>query len=121
GSALTERWAPMRALMRGIAGRRLFFVDSLTSPRSVAADAAAEAGVPWAQRTLFLDHDPRPAAIKRQWAEALRCAEKALCVVIAHPHPETLAFLRRTLAEAPLVAITEALHPGAYALASHAR
>ncbi|RME82088.1 MAG: divergent polysaccharide deacetylase family protein, partial [Zetaproteobacteria bacterium] len=30
GSALTERWAPMRALMRGIAGRRLFFVDSLT-------------------------------------------------------------------------------------------
>jgi len=93
GSRFTEDRRAMRALLEVLARRDLFFVDSLTSPRSVGIELARKLGLRWARRDLFLDHDPSPQAIARQWHRALDCAKTRICIVIAHPYPSTLAWL----------------------------
>ncbi len=45
----------------------LFFVDSVTSQKSVAMQLAREHSVPTTRRDLFLDRDPDPAAIAAQF------------------------------------------------------
>jgi len=56
--------------------------------------------VPWASREVFLDHDLNPEAMKRAWKSAERCLEKGYrCVVIAHPHKETVAFLEKQMSK----------------------
>ena len=99
GSLLTERREPMSALMREIrAAGRLYFVDSRTSIRSVAYDAARQAGVPAARREVFLDALREPVAIARAWQQTLSIARKrGTALAIAHPYPETLALLAAEL------------------------
>ena len=97
GSAFTEDEAGMRVVLAALKRRGLFFLDSLTTPRSVAARVGAEIGETVLVRDLFLDHDPHPEALARAWRQALACAAQHPCIVIAHPHPETLRFLRAHL------------------------
>ncbi len=63
GSRFTSDPRAMRTLLAGLRERGLFFLDSKTSPESVAADVAAGLQVPFAERDVFLDHDPEPAAV----------------------------------------------------------
>jgi len=98
GSYLTEQLDPMRWVMQICRDAGLFFVDSKTSNKSVAAQAAELMNVPWASRQIFLDHDRQPEAMLKAWQKAERCLEKGYrCVVIAHPYKETLAFLEEQL------------------------
>ena len=98
GSYLTELEEPMRGVMQLCYEQGLFFVDSKTSAKSVAADAAQTAGIAWASRQIFLDHDIDEAAMLKAWQRARRCVDKGQrCVVIAHPHRETLMFLEKYL------------------------
>ena len=81
-----------------IAAAGLYFVDSLTNPNSVALEQAMLAGIPALERDVFLDNDLRPAALQRQFGQAVaRARERGYAVLIGHPYPETLAFLRTAL------------------------
>ena len=51
--------------------RGLFFLDSKTSPESVAAEIASRLQVPFAERSVFLDHDPEPAAVAREMRSSI--------------------------------------------------
>ncbi|MFO7769566.1 MAG: divergent polysaccharide deacetylase family protein [bacterium] len=95
GSRATTQPPVMRALMRSLRERDLYFVDSVTSPRTVGPDEAARAGVLWARRDVFLDPEDDPAVIREQMERALaEAAGKGRAVVIGHPRPNTLAALR---------------------------
>jgi len=99
GSRLTASPAAMRAVFAAIKGRDLLFVDSLTSPASVAAETAQAAGLSALRRDVFLDHEPGLAAAEAQLARAAEIARtRGYAVAIGHPYPETFeaieAFLR---------------------------
>ncbi|MEX1081898.1 MAG: divergent polysaccharide deacetylase family protein [Halofilum sp. (in: g-proteobacteria)] len=100
GSRLTGATEPMTWLMHELAGaaRPLAFIDSRTSPRSRAGEAARAAGLASAERDVFLDHDHRPHAIEYQVERWLAHARRDGCALaIAHPRPETFAVLERVL------------------------
>jgi len=98
GSLLTEREDKMALLFRELKKRRLFFVDSRTTPQTVASKVATDMKVPVVSRSVFLDHELSQEAMKAQWERLLAMArEQGYAVVIAHPHRETLVFLREHL------------------------
>ena len=72
GSAGTADPRIMNAVMAYLAESGKFFVDSRTTPTSVAAPYAAKYGVPFMQRDVFLDHDRDPAAIRAALAQGTR-------------------------------------------------
>jgi polysaccharide deacetylase 2 family uncharacterized protein YibQ len=99
GSLLTRHPGHMSWLMEEIllAGG-LFFVDSYTTHHSVALQIAAEAGVPAIKRDVFLDSDPAPGRVAREFERLKSLArERGVAVAIGHPYPETLAFLERAI------------------------
>jgi len=112
GSLLTEREDKMALLFRELKKRHLFYVDSRTTPQTVASRVATEMKVPVASRSVFLDHDLSQEAMKVQWERLLAMARQhGHAVVIAHPHRETLVFLREHLqdlrSEARLVRVAD--------------
>lgn len=112
GSLLTEREDKMALLFRELRKRHLFYVDSRTTPQTVASRVATEMKVPVASRSVFLDHDLSQEAMKVQWERLLAMARQhGHAVVIAHPHRETLVFLREHLqdlrSEARLVRVAD--------------
>src|SRR5690606_8240966 len=76
------------------------FLDSRTTPETVAAQAARAAGIPTIQRQVFLDHDARPAAMASALEEAIRQSRRGPTVAIGHPSPELAAVLEAGLARA---------------------
>lgn len=116
GSLLTTLEAPMQWVMDICRERSLFFVDSKTSNNSVAANVASEYGLAWGSRRIFLDHTVDAEDLKMAWGAAVRCAEqKGSCIVIAHPHAETLSFLEQQMTEKDhrfIRPVTSMLHAG---------
>lgn len=116
GSLLTTLEAPMKWVMEICKERSLFFVDSKTSNSSVAASMASEYGLAWGARRIFLDHTVDAEDLKMAWGAAVRCAEqKGSCIVIAHPHAETLSFLEQQMSEKDhhfIRPVTSMLHAG---------
>ncbi len=102
GSALTENRQAMTFLMPELSKRSLFFLDSLTTPKSTAYTVAKAAGLRAAKRDVFLDNDSnRPSSIRQQFSELARIArEHGKAIGIGHPHPSTLAELEHWLPQA---------------------
>lgn len=119
GSLLTSLPDPMAAVMQVCREKHLFFVDSRTTAASVASTMAARAGIPWASRQIFLDNQTDEASLQRMWNQALACERRyGACIVIAHPHRQTLAFLAQHTVQdrhVPMLAVTDVLHAGALA------
>jgi hypothetical protein len=99
GSRLTGQREPMQRLMRAVRSRgNLFFVDSRTTPASVAAEAARAEGIPTLARDVFLDNEREERAIERQFDELVQLARaRGVALAIGHPYAETLAVLERRL------------------------
>jgi len=112
GSLLSEKEEKMGLIFRELKERRLFYVDSRTTPHTVACRVAAEVKVPAVSRSVFLDHELSQEAMKVQWDRLLEMAgQHGQAVGIAHPHRETLAFLkehlRELISEARLVRVAD--------------
>jgi hypothetical protein len=98
GSAATADPRVMRAVMRVLAQRRLFFVDSRTTDETVGEAEAHAAGVPAVSRRVFLDDVATSEAIERALGELVaRGREEGSSLGIGHPHPATLAVLEKGL------------------------
>lgn len=99
GSGLTREPEPMAWLMEELSRLGwLYFVDSRTTHHSVAADSARAAGVPVLSRDVFLDADPSPEAVEREFLRLVALAHRnGQAVAIGHPYPDTLALLEREL------------------------
>lgn len=97
GSRFTAEPDLMRALLRPIKERGLFFVDSRTTAKTVALDVARAMGVPATKRDVFLDADEDRGRIQGRLIELFQKARKnGRAVGICHPFPETLAVLKST-------------------------
>jgi polysaccharide deacetylase 2 family uncharacterized protein YibQ len=102
GSLLTAHRLPMEQLMAGIARRGLFFLDSRTTPHTVAESTARALDVPTIRRDVFLDHVRSEAYLESAFNRSLSIARKqGQAVIIAHPYPITVAFLEEKLAALP--------------------
>lgn len=95
GSRLTQDKPAMDRIMATLAQNGLFFLDSKTSPQSVAAHEAASSGVPYAERDVFIDHvetlDFARKALRQTEALALR---RGYAIAIGHPKDNTIAALK---------------------------
>jgi len=101
GSKGTSDARVLRAVMGVLRERGLFFVDSRTGPRSLVRQVAAEVGVPTASRSVFLDNEPDPQAIRRQVLRAVEIARThGEAIAIGHINrPHTAEVLREMVQE----------------------
>jgi polysaccharide deacetylase 2 family uncharacterized protein YibQ len=101
GSLITRHPGHMRWLMEALAARgQLFFVDSFTTPNSVAYEAALESGVPAARRHVFLDDDPSAESVAKQFNHLKQQAlARGYAIGIGHPYDTTLGVLEQVLPE----------------------
>lgn len=98
GSRMTAEPVAMTWLMEELQRRHMFFVDSRTSAKTVAAAQAQRIGLASVSRDVFLDDERTAEAITRQLQTAIRLARKqGSAVVIGHPYPVTLDVLEREL------------------------
>jgi uncharacterized protein len=94
GSHFTENASMMRATLEEAQKRRLYFVDSFTSSRSVAAEVAQELQIPFRRRDIFLDNNLSETAIRAQLKQVIRRAKiQGTALAIGHPHEATLRAL----------------------------
>ncbi|WP_161685407.1 divergent polysaccharide deacetylase family protein [Thermoanaerobaculum aquaticum] len=98
GSRATSDAELMRHFMKALAGRGLYFLDSRTTPASVAASLAREAGIRTLRRDVFLDVVEDEGAVRSALATAASLARsKGQAVAIGHVHPLTLRVLHEEL------------------------
>ena len=98
GSLLTRDTQHMQWLMESLRIHDKFFVDSVTSDRSVAAEVARRKGVPNLRRDIFLDDARDARNLQSNFQDLIRIArQKGSALAIGHPHPETIALLRTEL------------------------
>jgi polysaccharide deacetylase 2 family uncharacterized protein YibQ len=118
GSAATADPRVMRAVVRVLAERGLFLLDSRTTEATVARRVADEAALPVVSRRVFLDVEPTASAVEQSFRELIRNAKKdRTALAIGHPNPATLALLERELPRLrergiKLVPVKELLSPG---------
>ena len=98
GSMVTEDDRMMPVILGILKEKNLFFIDSRTSPNSIAFETARSMGVHSAARRTFLDDSLEEAAIKRQLEELFRVARaNGRAVGIGHARKETLQALGKYL------------------------
>ncbi len=100
GSRATTDPRLMADFMEVLAARHLFFVDSRTTPASVALAAARRRGIPAFYRSVFLDDvETVPYALGKLQEFMRVVLDEDTAVAIGHPYPTTLTALRQFLPE----------------------
>ena len=100
GSRVTENREAIGSVLKEIQRAKFFFVDSVTSPQSVAYDVAQEMGVTSGRNALFLDREEETTAVEQALYRLAQQARREGTVIgIGHPKPATLAALQRVLPE----------------------
>ena len=98
GSLFTERRDKMGVVFDELRKRHLFFIDSKTTNHSLAFSLAKDMGIPVAGRSVFLDNDSSPKALKFQMERLLGFAtHSGSAIGIGHPNRETLRILKHYL------------------------
>ena len=98
GSRLTRDAEAMERVMAGLRERGLFFVDSRTTPETVAERAAGESGIATTRRHVFLDRIPSREAVREQFRRLVRLArQQGAALAIGHPNGATLTVLAQEL------------------------
>lgn len=75
GSLITAEERPMRALFEAVEEEGLFFVDSRTTPNSIASSLAKRMDIKSAFRQVFLDNEKDIDYIKSQFQELISSAK----------------------------------------------
>jgi uncharacterized protein len=98
GSRFTEDRRQMRAVLEPVFLQGLFFVDSVTSPRSVGYDLARALGVPAGRRQVFVDPDESEATARARLRAVERWAtSRGDVLAIAHGRLLTVRLLEEAL------------------------
>lgn len=98
GSRFMEKAEKVALLMEALSERGLFFLDSLTTPRSQGETQARAKGVRFFRRDVFLDNSQNPSDFLAQWQSLVEVAERrGWAIGICHPHRATLQGLALAL------------------------
>lgn len=99
GSRFTQYAEGLQVVFEVMKNSSLFFVDSRTSPGSVAFLEARRAKIPAVSRDIFLDNSQDVDAIARQIREAVKMARsRGKVVAICHPYSQTVEALQQEAA-----------------------
>ncbi len=94
GSLVTEKESAMQKIIAVLKEKNLFFIDSVTTGKSVAAKVAADAGVKVNKRDIFLDNETNASYIQGQLDQAKALAKsRGYAIAIGHDKPATLKVL----------------------------
>lgn len=89
GSKATQDRRVMQAVMKVAKEHNLFYVDSLTSSKSVASEVACDQAIPFFSRDVFLDNSKKQADIESQLNKLADIAlQRGYAVGIGHVGPE---------------------------------
>jgi polysaccharide deacetylase 2 family uncharacterized protein YibQ len=100
GSRFTANREKMRSVLGVLQENGLFYIDSVTTPRSVGMQEARQLGMKTAARHVFLDNVQDVAAIRKQLQQLAAVARKrGGAIGICHPHPATIRALQQILPE----------------------
>jgi polysaccharide deacetylase 2 family uncharacterized protein YibQ len=98
GSSATENINLMRQVMHALKERNLIFVDSQTSLKSKACEAARFEGVICAKNSGFIDTVDNQIVIEKRFTKlAKKAKKKRKMIIIVHPKKNTIAALRNVL------------------------
>ena len=94
GSRATEHIGTMSIIAQILHARHMYFLDSFVTSASVARQAAAAAGIPFARRDIFIDNQLDPAYIRQQLNKLkMKAKVNGFAVGIGHDRKNTLAVL----------------------------
>ncbi|WP_207796843.1 divergent polysaccharide deacetylase family protein [Aliarcobacter cryaerophilus] len=97
GSVFTENYEAMDKLFRALKKYNFIFVDSRTTPNSVAKELSIKYQMPYIVRDTFLDNDRSFTAIQNQLKDAIRVAKKqGFAIAIGHPYGVTFQVLKES-------------------------
>ena len=98
GSKFTCDGDGIEVLMKVLEERKLMFLDSRTSPASVAETEARAHHLQTSHRDVFIDDDESPAAVAKSLARIERVAKHGgAAIAIGHPKDVTLGALEKWL------------------------
>jgi len=98
GSRITAERDMMSLILTRLKKDNLYFIDSVTSGRSIAFKLAKEMDISSAYRHVFLDSETEEGYILKQLIQLLRLAQKqGVAVGICHPYDSTLKVLSDNL------------------------
>lgn len=107
GSLFTTGSEGMRALFQVLHQQGLFFVDNLTTNKTVTKKIAGEVGLKYFQRNVFIDNILSRDSIIKQLELAEKIARKrGQTIAVGHPHPETVSALKAWIPKAKAAGIT---------------
>src|SRR5574344_433593 len=97
GSVFTENYEAMDKLFRALKKYNFIFVDSRTTPNSVAKELSIKYQMPYIVRDTFLDNDRSFTAIQNQLKDAIRVAKKqGFAIAIGHTYEVTFQVLKES-------------------------
>jgi hypothetical protein len=99
GSRATSDPRVMRAVLTSLP-KGMFFIDSMTSSKSIAERVAREMRVPTAARQVFLDDVQEEGAVRKQLAQLTAdAAQRGTAIGIGHMYPVTVRVLSEAAPE----------------------
>ena len=98
GSKATADAGVMKVVIGEAKRRNLYYLDSVVTPQSVCGRVAKELKARFARRSVFLDNDLDPAAIRQSLVHLAKAAAKeGKAIGIGHDRPATLQVLEAEL------------------------
>lgn len=113
GSAFTEDERAMDTFFSMLKNHGIFFLDSLTTSKSIGSKLAGRHGIKFLRRDVFLDEKDTAEDIKAQWEKAVKIAkERGYAILLAHARKNTIEFLKNAgsdeeLKEVKIVPVSE--------------
>ncbi len=98
GSRFMENKKLVAVMLEEINRQGLFFVDSLTTRRSMGPHISTLYSLPILSRDIYLDNDKDPESIRMCFWELIAIAKATgKAIGICHPNPETISVLKEIL------------------------
>jgi polysaccharide deacetylase 2 family uncharacterized protein YibQ len=102
GSRFTANTPGMSIVMQELQAAGVLWLDSRTTPHTVGVSLAKAKGIPSLSRDVFLDDDPKLAAVRKQLEILEGVARKhGKAIAIGHPKDDTIAALSEWLPTLP--------------------
>jgi polysaccharide deacetylase 2 family uncharacterized protein YibQ len=100
GSLVTADKTAISTVLEVLKDRNYFFIDSLTTPKTVAYKTARDMGMRWGKRDVFIDNQKESSYNEKQINELKSVArKKGWAIGIGHDDPVTLSTLARMMPE----------------------
>ncbi len=98
GSRLMEDREKTKIIFSELKRRRLFFLDSRTTPQTVGLEVAQSVGLRAMERSFFIDHSSDEEEIKQRIEKLIQLSlSSGKAIGIGHPHPSTLKSLKEMI------------------------